>query len=137
MDCSHHRECLLIIKKQLMVLTTLLAIAITIIFSPEEAMLRLTYHTSILTGAGWVMELLAGHPMRIHTELGVTCETFIALVEEPCGRGHSDSKFVSLEEQLAIFLSASVTGLTVQLLGGRFQRSNDTTKTLFISKYWC
>ena len=111
-------------------LTTLLSIAITIIFSPEEAMLRLAYHTSILTGAGWVMELLVGHPMHIHTKIGVTCETFIALVEELCGMGHSDSKYVSLEEQLAIFLYASVTGLTVWHLGERYQRSNDA-----ISKY--
>ena len=68
--------------------------------------------------------------MRIHTELGVSHETFIALIEELRGMGHNDSKFVSLEEQLAIFLYASVTGLTVQHLGERFQRSNET-----ISKY--
>ena len=29
------------------------------------------YHMSILTGEGWVMELLAGHPKHIHGELGV------------------------------------------------------------------
>jgi hypothetical protein len=29
------------------------------------------YHTSILTGEGWVLELLNGHPKQIHTELGV------------------------------------------------------------------
>ena len=130
MDHNHCRKCLLIIKTQMMMLTTLLAIAVTIILFPEEAMLRLAYNTSILTGAGWVMELLAGHPMYIYTELGVTHETFIALVEELHGMGHSDVKFVSLEEQLAIFPYASVTGLTVWHLGERFQTSNDT-----ISKY--
>ena len=91
MDSNHHREQLLLIKKQMMMLTSLLVVAITVIFAPEEAMMRLAYHTSLLTGAGWVMELLAGHPMCIHTELGVTCETFIALIEELHGMGHTDS----------------------------------------------
>ena len=93
-------------------------------------MIRLAYHASLLTGAGWVMELLAGHPMCIHTELRVSCETFIALIEELHDMGHTDSQIVSVEEQLAIFLYASVTGLTVWHLGERFQRSNDP-----ISKY--
>jgi hypothetical protein len=34
------------------------------------------YHTSILTGEGWVLELLAGHPWRIQTELGVIHHVF-------------------------------------------------------------
>jgi hypothetical protein len=29
------------------------------------------YHTSILTGEGWVRELMTGHPDRIKTELGM------------------------------------------------------------------
>jgi len=33
---------------------------------------REPYHTSILTGEGWVMELLAGHTDRIRCELGVS-----------------------------------------------------------------
>ena len=91
MNPNHHRECLLLIKKQMMILTSLLVIAITVIFAPEEAMIRLAYHTSLLTGAGWVMELLAGHPMHIHTELRVSHETFIALIEELHGMGHTNS----------------------------------------------
>ena len=38
------------------------------------------YHTSILTGEGWVLELLNGHPKRIHTELGVHRHVFRRLV---------------------------------------------------------
>ena len=75
----------------MMLLTILLVIAISVIFAPEEAMIRLAYHISLLTGAGWVMELLAGHPMHIYTELGVSQETFIALIEELCGMDHNDS----------------------------------------------
>jgi hypothetical protein len=44
--------------------------------------------------------------------------------------GLSDSRHVTLEEQLAIFLHACVTGLTVRHLAERFQRSNET-----IAKY--
>ena len=67
------------------------------------------------------MELLTGHPHWIHTELGVSHEVFIALIDELCHMGHTDSRFVSLEEKVAIFLYASVTGLTVWHLGERFQ----------------
>lgn len=87
---------------------------------------REPYHTSILTGEGWVMELLGGHPDRIHCELGVSLEVFSDLISDLRAMGHSNSKHVSLEEQLAIFLYAAVTGLTVRHLGERFQRSNET-----------
>ena len=88
------------------------------------------YHTSILRGQDWVEELLNGHPERICTELGVHKHVFIALMHELRAIGYVDSKFVTLEEQLAIFLYGSVTGLSVRHLGERFQRSNET-----ISKY--
>jgi len=88
------------------------------------------YHTSILSGQGWVDELLHGHPKRIQTELGVSKEVFHALISKLLELGHTDSKYVKLEEQLAIFLYASVTGLTGDHLGERFQRTNST-----ISKY--
>jgi hypothetical protein len=43
--------------------------------------LRIPYHTSALSGAGWVDELLNGHPRRIQTELGVCRSTFTLLVK--------------------------------------------------------
>jgi hypothetical protein len=88
------------------------------------------YHTSILTGQGWVDELVHGHPLRIRTELGVSLEVFQALISKLREMGHGASKHVTLEEQVAIFLYACVTGLSVRHLGERFQRSNET-----ISKY--
>jgi hypothetical protein len=84
------------------------------------------YHTSILTGEGWIMELLSGHPNRIRCELGVSHDVFVALISELRDMGHVNSKYVSLEEQLGIFLYMSVTGLTIRRVGERFQRSNDT-----------
>jgi len=87
---------------------------------------REPYHTSILTGEGWVLELLAGHPKRIRCELGVHRHVFLELIQELRQLGHDRSKYVSLEEQLAIFLYISVTGMTVRHAGERFQRSNET-----------
>lgn len=127
------RERLRLLQKQMMMIISLLVIAITLIFAPDEAneaLIRLSYHTSALTGEGWVMELLGGHPRRIRTELGVSHETFAELIDELRQSGNTDSKYVSLEEQLTIFLYACVTGLTIRHLGKRFQRSNET-----ISKY--
>ena len=84
------------------------------------------YHTSALSGEGWLLELLTGHPERIRNELGMYVETFNHLVSHLRAYGHVDSRSVSLEEQVAIFLYTCVTGLTITHVGERFQRSNDT-----------
>ena len=84
------------------------------------------YHTSILSGYAWLQELLHGHPERIRTELGVHKEVFHALIQELQSMGHGGSKYVTLEEQLAIFLYTSVTGLSTRHVGERFQRANGT-----------
>jgi hypothetical protein len=84
------------------------------------------YHTSILTGEGWIVELLNGHPKRIHTELGVRRYVFRRLVSALQDAGIGRSRYVSLEEKLAIFLYSSVTGLSIRHLGEQFQRSNET-----------
>jgi hypothetical protein len=100
------------------------------------------YHTSALHGHDWVQELLNGHPERIRSELGVHKHIFVALIAELYAMGQKGSKFVTLEEQLAIFLYGSVTGLSVSHLGERFQRSKETIskyflvlQSLFLSKY--
>ncbi|KAF9235700.1 hypothetical protein BU15DRAFT_23857, partial [Melanogaster broomeanus] len=79
------------------------------------------YHTSILSGQQWVLELLHGHPKRICCELGMHRKVFLQLISELRELGHADSRFVSLEEQLAIFLYMSVTGLTIRHVGEHFQ----------------
>ena len=92
----------------------------------EPLYAKVPYHTSILTGEGWVLELLDGHPERMHTELGVRVPVFRKLVLELQEVGLGPSKHVSLEEKVAIFLYASVTGLSIRHLGERFQHSNET-----------
>ena len=84
------------------------------------------YHTSSLSGYQWVLELLSGHPKRIHCELGVTKEIFLKLVAELRAMQFTDARSVTLEEQLSIVLYSCVTGLTAQHVGERFQRSNST-----------
>lgn len=85
------------------------------------------YHTSKLSGAEWVKELINGHHDRIWTELGMRVHVFLAFVHElrvTCGL--QDSKYVHLDEQAAIFLYMCVTGLSIRHAGERFQRSNET-----------
>ena len=65
---------------------------------------RQPYHTSILSGEAWVQELLHGHPRCICTELGVEEPVFRELVIMLRNIRHNNSKNVTLEEQLAIFL---------------------------------
>ena len=84
------------------------------------------YHTSILSGEGWVLELLTGHPDRIKNELGMSADLFNKLITILRNHHHTNARYVSLEEQLAIFLYTCVTGLPVRHVGERFQRSNDT-----------
>ena len=84
------------------------------------------YHTSALSGEAWVIKLLVGHPGQIRCKLRMNANIFVGLVDELDELGHDDSKFVSLEEQLAIFLYISVTGLTIRHAGKRFQQSNET-----------
>jgi hypothetical protein len=87
---------------------------------------RQDYHTSALTGAMWVNELIYGHPERIRSCLGMRVHVYLALVAELRTHGLSDSRYVSLREKLAIFLYTCVTGLSIRHVGERFQRSNET-----------
>jgi hypothetical protein len=92
----------------------------------ESRFANIPYHTSVLTGQAWVLELLNGHPERIRTELGVHKHVFLALVQELRGLGMKDERNLLLEEQLAIFLYTCVTGLSIRHVGERFQRANGT-----------
>lgn len=84
------------------------------------------YHMSVLTGEGWLLELMAEHPERIHCELGVRLHVFTKLLAQLRRLGHTNTRAVSLEEQVAIFLYTCITGLTTRHVGERFQRSTST-----------
>lgn len=118
----HILRCRRILQYATLLLSIILATATTI---AQSLYIKEAYHTSVLSGEAWVLELLCGHSQRIRTELGVSHEVFDALLTELRAMGYHDSRFVSLKEQLAIFLYTSVTGLTIRHVG-RFQRSNET-----------
>jgi len=84
------------------------------------------YHTSILSGEGWILELLNGHPEWICTELGIHKHVFKMLVDELQCHQFNHSKHVTLQEQLGIFLYTAVTGLSIRHIGEHFQQSNST-----------
>ena len=114
-------------------ITHIVYILVNVVFPTIERIFRALqrgdrqpYHTSILSGQAWVEELLHGHPRRIRTELGVHKHVFRELIFMLHHMGHGDSKYVTLEEQLAIFLYTCVTGLTCEHVGERFQHSGET-----------
>ena len=84
-------------------------------------------HTSVLRGQQWVDELLEGHPARFKNEMGMSKLVFNRLLEvlEEDG-GLKDSRYVSSQEQLAIFLHFAHRALSNRGLQERFQRSADT-----------
>jgi len=115
-------------RRRLLVFLTIILARIAVIanqlFSPAP---RIPYHTSILTGHGWVLELMSGHPDRIKTNLGMSIKAFSALVEILDQNEIKESrKGVTVEEQLAIYLYTCVTGLSSRLVGEQFQRTTDT-----------
>ena len=79
------------------------------------------YHDSAFTGAAWVSELLRGHPKCIRKELGVNIPVFWALIDALQDAGYRQSKHVTLEEQLAIFLYTCVTGISLNHVCEHFQ----------------
>ncbi|KAI6167784.1 hypothetical protein EDD17DRAFT_1751199 [Pisolithus thermaeus] len=92
--------------------------AIVLATQKDEVIL---YHMSILSGKGWVKELLNGHPKRIHMELGTHRFIFNILITELQAAGYTHLKHVKIEEQLAIFLYICVMGLTIRHIAEWFQ----------------
>jgi hypothetical protein len=83
-------------------------------------------NTSRMTGQAWINELFAGHPRRFYNNMGMNKHVFKQLVRELIQVGLHDTRYVTSEEQLAIFLYLAVTGLAQRHLEERFQRSPDT-----------
>jgi len=84
------------------------------------------YHDSALSGVAWVLELLMGHPEHIRKELRVHKHVFYALINALKATGCRRSKYVMLEEQLAIFLYTCMTGLSLVHVCEQFQQAPDT-----------
>lgn len=123
-------------RRRLFVLLTILIAQVTyyyriLFLSPQSE--RIPHHTSILTGEGWMLELLSSHrdSDRMKISLGVGHDVFNALVQILAENGIQRSRRgISVEEQLGIFLHSCVTGLSSRHVGERFQHSPAT-----ITKY--
>lgn len=105
-----------------LVVQTIITAAITAVETADP----IPYHTSALTGEAWVLELITGHPDRIQCELGVWLHVFNALVSKLHDIRAIDSRELSVEEQLALFLYTCVTRLSTRHVGEQFQRTSDT-----------
>lgn len=103
--------------------TNIILVATSIVL---KSAVKELYHTSALTGERWVLELMSGHSECIHCELGVHLHVFTELLAQLRLIKYTDSKYVSLKEQVAIFLYTCVMGQTTQHVGEWFQRSNGT-----------
>ena len=102
---------------------TAIAALITLSVSVSQ---KTPVRTSILTGELWLAELYAS-PVRMYEQLGMAKHVFRKLCTElQMHHGLSDSKYVSAEEKLAIFLHFARTGASSRMLQERFQRSGET-----------
>lgn len=116
MDCIQRRQLLKRLLLQIlgMIINSVVVAILSFagpLYDKEE------YHTSALSGAEWVNELLEGHPNQIRCELGVNKHVFHFLISYLQLIGVNHSRGITLEEQLAIFLYRCVTGLSVRHTG--------------------
>ncbi len=120
------------------ILTTLTGAVVTAYITPHIT--KIPMYTSKLTGDAYIQELLHRdtHPDRIHDTLGVRKHVFRALLRELQEyAGLAPTKYVSVEEQLAIFLRLARTGLGQREARERFQRSPDTVSRYVEVPLYC
>ena len=90
-------------------------------------LIKTPMYDSKLSGEDWVQELLNGHPGRFHDNLGMSKHVFRKLVHGlQMYAGLDDSKHITKEEQVAIFLCLCQTGGVTHDIREQFQRSPDT-----------
>ena len=90
-------------------------------------LIKTPMYNSKLSGEAWVQELLHGHPSCFHDNLGMSKFVFQRLVQElQIYAGLDDSKCITKEEQVAIFLHLCRTGAVTRDIRERFQHSADT-----------
>jgi hypothetical protein len=109
-----------------------LAIIEALYASEKSSVNRTRIHTSILTGDLYVKEVLEGHELRCKQDFWMEKHIFHSLVE--CLRDRCrlrDTDYVSVEEQVAIFLYAVSKNASNRTLQGRFQHSGETISRYF------
>lgn len=107
--------------------TTLFQAAASVAALYTPSLTKIPQHTSSLTGFDWLQELLSGHPVRFYYTFGMEKHVFKKLVLELSQfTGLTHSKYVRMEEQVAIFLFMARSGCSNRTAQERFQRSGDT-----------
>jgi hypothetical protein len=84
-------------------------------------------HQSVLSGQQWAEELLNGDDEHFYNEFGMQKHVFkylVTVLRQNAGLG--DTRHITLEEQLGIFLYTTVTGASNRKVKERFQRSSGT-----------
>jgi hypothetical protein len=109
------------------IITTVVAACATVAALYNELYLSSEpYHTGI-PGELWVQDLIKGNLRRFRDVLGINKHTFFLLLQTLVKTADiSDSRSISAEEQLALFLYAGRTNLSVRQLAERFQHSTET-----------
>ena len=87
---------------------------------------KLARNDSRLTCQGWLDELLPRHLKWLYASMGINKHVFHTLLQELITVGLYDTRYVSSEEQLAIFLFLAVMGVAQHHLEKCFQCSPDT-----------
>ncbi|KAM5530440.1 hypothetical protein V8D89_015880 [Ganoderma adspersum] len=100
--------------RHLTLYATLLGATAAIMHAASSLYCKTPMHTSILSGQGWVDELLNGHELRFSNQFAMEKFVFkrlITTIHKKAGCG--GSKYVSTgDSKLAIFLYACTTGLS-------------------------
>lgn len=120
---SYHRRHLL---SKLLLLSICTSVS-SLIESIKGNYVKTPRNNSQLSGSQWIKEILSGHSERFRSAFGISKHVFnkllVALQEKARLR---DSKHVTAEEQLGIFLYIATTGLSNRKTQERVQRSADT-----------
>ena len=88
--------------------------------------------TSSLSGGHYIYEVLnCGNPRRIQEVLRMKLEVFQFLCVELQNKGLSPSKYISIEEQVAMFLFTVARTVSNRDVQERFQHSGETVSRYF------
>ncbi|KAM3388310.1 hypothetical protein ACQJBY_010842 [Aegilops geniculata] len=100
--------------------------------SSSQSSERRAIHTSILNGATYVHEALTGHEVLCEWRFHMERSIFQALVRKLCEKHLlQDARYISVQEQVAIFLYAVSKNATNRALQDRSQHDADSISTYF------
>lgn len=100
--------------------------------SSSQSSERRAIHTSILNGVTYVYEALTGHEVLCEWRFHMERSIFQVLVQKLYEKHLlQDARYISLQEQVAIFLYAISKNATNGTLQDRFQYGADSVSTYF------